>query len=261
MNRIAVVLVLLLSSLSPGIATAQEEVPPQIDAVPADVGVPSPGPALSLPVPPQPAVTTKAADAHWSVAAGVGMPSFADNIRDLALLLDVPVSVIAAARRPELQLLVERRTGPNTFVLFQLAGDYARDSDETTTDKAYVVTGSVGFRALYNPGAVVEVSSYGVVAFSAASLSEEYDDGYGYGVSDSTEGSSWTGGVGAGLALDRKLLDGLYLRFSTLVLKATYTSSSGQFSTADGYSETFPDSTRVVVGLDLKPSIHLRMEF
>jgi hypothetical protein len=206
-------------------------------------------------VKPVPAVGEELPPRNWALAAGVGMPYFADNIRDLALLLSVPVAVVAASRRPELQLLVERRTSDKRFFIFQVSGDYARDSNDDTTDSAWVGTASLGVRHLYNPGGVVEVSTFAVGALSYASLSETYND------SMSSEGSAWTIGGGLGFCLDRKLIDALYLRFSTLILKATYTSSSGETVDSFGDTASAGDSSRIIAGLDLKPSVQLRLEF
>lgn len=212
---------------------------------------------------------SEAEELRWSAGAGVGMPSFADNIRELAVMLDVPVAIVAASRRPELQLLLERRASEKLHFMFQVSGDYTRhinedpeDSDfrDKTTITGTVIGGSVGLRYTTNPGGLVEVSVFGVGALSLASLHEKTES-LSYNDPDiESDGSATTFGLGVGFGLDRELIEGLFLRFSTLVFKATYTTGSGDYS--DGYdSFAYGSTSRFLAGVELKPSIQLRMSF
>jgi hypothetical protein len=213
--------------------------------------------------------SSEVGELRWSVGAGIGMPSFADNIRELAVMLDVPVAIVAASRRPELQLLLERRASEKLHFMFQVSGDYTRHIEEDPEDYDFrdktkitgtVIGGSVGLRYTTNPGGLVEVSVFGVGALSLASLHRKTENlSYGGAIVE-TDGSATTFGLGVGFALDRELLEGLFLRFSTLVFKATYTTGSGDYRDSD-ISFDYGTASRLLAGVELKPSIQLRMSF
>ena len=113
------------------------------------------------------------------------------------------------------------------------------------------------------PWDTVEVSLFGVVGVSYASLkSESTDDDFDSKLTST--GSATTFGLGAGMAFDYRLLDDLYLRFSALVGKVNYTTAKSDSEyEIDGDSETVDDveSTSFIGGLEFKPSIQLRMTF
>lgn len=243
------------------------ELPPaEVQAAPATpVPVPTPTPpetpAKVATVEPPVAVPELAPRPRWSFAVGVGMSSFADNLRDLLLVLDAPAVVLATANRPEMQLMVERHGKKNASFLLQLGADYARDASGNTSDSAWSAAASLGVRNVVNPGGTVEVSPFAVTGFSYAGLSQAVDRSYYDGPYDGVErGSAWTVGAGFGFCLDRKLIDALYLRFSTLILRAAYTTAEGDRVDATGRIYGGSESSSITAGFALRPSLQLRLE-
>jgi hypothetical protein len=267
-------IVLLISALA-NTASAEELTPAKSEApAPAESEAPTPAESETPIVEEDRGAevseqSSEAEELRWSAGAGIGMPSFADNIRELAVMLDVPVAIVAASRRPELQLLLERRASEKLHFMFQVSGDYTRHIEEDPEDYDFrdktkitgtVIGGSVGLRYTTNPGGLVEVSVFGVGALSLASLHRKTES-LSYGdTTVETDGSATTFGLGVGFALDRELLEGLFLRFSTLVFKATYTTGSGDYRDSD-ISFDYGTASRLLAGVELKPSIQLRMSF
>lgn len=210
---------------------------------------------------------------RYSLGAGLGFNAVGDAYASTAgALAGLGALASSPSRAPFGTSLLEVAATPKWRFVLGVSGSYTRriSDDEAPSPSggaktAWIFSGSVGFRCVLNPGAVVEVSPlFTVGAFR--SLSEGL-------VSGSTIPSGGTEPVytlrdamtlgydaRVGLVLEHALLSNLYLRFETYFLRASYTKSAIRDTPAPGDDKC---KCRRDIGLayGLAPVLQLRLAF
>ncbi len=214
----------------------------------------------------------------WSIGAGVGFgyyrlpySSFGASAGQTGLTgLAGGVSGINVFS-PFGVLLVERQLTKHLCLLFDVAGSYTTwDSDnsdpivEYRSSKSALVNATIGLRWIFNPSGIVEVSgimsvgalwNYDNVEQQVASTDEYGELEY---LKEDSHGHLYSGGLEFGLALERKLLDNLFLRFQSSVVCAYYGQGNYTTSVPEGSTGT-QTSKRFDIALAFSPMIQLRL--
>jgi hypothetical protein len=121
---------------------------------------------------------------------------------------------------------------------------------------------SIGWRRLFNPGGVVEVSAIGVLTGNW-----NFSDFWGTSTTDQTTTVytysfySYSFGLLVGLVLERKLLDNLYLRLESSLGQVSYNWSEYKGTNTSTQETSRSGSGGLSAGLALSPAIQLRMVF
>ena len=220
-------------------------------------------------------------DANWSV--GVGFSVFLYTASTSAL-----GSIYHFAWSPTAILGLERRLYESLFLVFDLRGSYARDTetddDLELTHKSASAGAEIGIRPIFNPGSFVEVSavvSFGGGWYYSLSPGRDWIDGELYGLEndyiqyDETSSGIYLGGA-IGIVLEKELMRNLFVRIQCRLFDVSYsteTESSIEVIEAVGETETGgtsyilrtdsveSESSGVRAGLALSPSLQLRMQF
>lgn len=221
-----------------------------------------PGPALA----PAPAPAPVATHSDWNMGAGLGFTyswGLSTAVSGLSSLNARSVML------PSATLVIERRVGDRTFITFQGAVSYSTNQSDIAPEIAtqYLdVNGQVGVRRVLNPGGLVEVSWFasgraGWATNSIRAPTAVVDPSTGQMTTELASTSNRTFGVGAvaGLALERELIEGLALRFSSSVVGVGY--SLGGTSTSRSSVSTTGESHGFDVGLRFSPALEVRYAF
>jgi hypothetical protein len=151
-------------------------------------------------------------------------------------------------------------------LLLKLEGSYSETESGYSDNKIGEVGVAAGVRWILNPGGFVEVSLYSVFGGSWVFGKSESkpnppvntSDTYGYDI-----------GLGVGFAVEKKLLDNLYLRFETLVGRFGYQYDKQTVSTTlidlvtnePVIDKTHDHDKSIYALLAFSPAIELRMAF
>lgn len=204
----------------------------------------------------------------WSVGAGIGY-SFTPSWGATA---SAGMAGRSSVQSPFGAVLLEKQLSRNLALLFDVYGgfaDYDNDIGEdvwgSLIDQSYHAGASAGIRWIFNPGGIVEIS--GIISASglfSGSKSENIDsvqegDAESERLILKGEDINYSVGLELGLALERKLLDNLYLRFQSSLLGGYWGVTDSTEETIDGPDEEFRRRL-VSIGLAFTPMIQLRME-
>ncbi len=168
---------------------------------------------------------------------------------------------------PNAHVMVEWQFADSLALLFQGGVSYS-DNDSSGGNYEYYNVGVsilAGLRWILNPGGAVEVSTYG--AFSGS---------WSFGFSDiesdfeppenleswvvKNRSISYSLGFHIGLALERKLLDNLYLRLESSLVRVAYGYGENKQTFSDEERST-SNSKSFSTGLAFSPAIQLRLAF
>lgn len=257
--------VLLLGLLLPAVTWAQ---PSESPAAPVEQVAPA---APATPAAAAPTALPAPAEPRWSVGAGLSFFSWSSSSsllsRSSATYQSAPS--LGAEVQPRLGLLIERRIGNHTWVQFQLDGTYASsqdDEEEWLSARRVDLDASLGLRRVFNPGGVIEVSYWGALgAGYANSLSHSrYTTTYYYPSSSSDEwvidrSHSFSIGATVGLAFERELTEGLFLRLSSSLLGASWAQVARTVTTNGVDAESSSHETDL--GLRFSPALEVRYRF
>lgn len=195
----------------------------------------------------------------WSMGAGIGWGSILSGGLGSANVISTPGGLTFLVRAPGVGASVERRLGPGTWLALGVYGrtesrsidgqppSYAQETDLTEG----AVT--LGLRqVLTSPGAPMAISVLvlGEAGGARSATRLAGDNG------DRDASRVAAVGAGVGVAVERELLDGLSVRLSTSVARASWwrariDPSGGPAQHADGFS----------AGVQLAPSLELRLAF
>ncbi len=264
MNRSS--FVLLLGLHLPVVAWAQpsespaapvEQVAPAAPATPA-AAAPT---ALPAPVEPRWSVGAGLSFFIWSSSSGVIARSSYPGTSDYQYAPSYGAEV-----QPRLGLLIERRIGEHTWVQFQLDGSYASSQDEENewlSARKVDLDASLGLRRVFNPDGVIEVSYWGALGVGYANyLSHSlYSIPYPEPREDRFISRSHSFSIGAtvGLAFERELTEGLFLRLSSSFLGASWAQIHSTQTTNGVDSESSSHETDI--GLRFSPALEIRYRF
>jgi hypothetical protein len=194
-------------------------------------------------------VRQNAVDSSWSVGAGIGWSVYGDDYA-------ISRSRQNIIRSPSGVMLVERRLGKRLSLVFDLSAVYENfDEDQADPNDSGLRTlnsienlfqgdASLGARWVFNPGGVVELS--GIVAAvglvelqqgDTLDIIQNENDQTEYVYLD-FETITYSMGLALGLALEKKLLDNLFLRFESRFIKGYYGLSTTTSELQDGSDDT-----------------------
>jgi hypothetical protein len=210
----------------------------------AILGLAAPSSAQEAPPPQEP---------RWSVGAGLALSTTTVASTPASSLSSGGASILAAAPavQPVLGLFLELRLARSTWLVTQAQASYLTGSSSGRDSEQGVLAVNAGVRQVFNPGGRIEVSgfvvagvAYGTTSATGVTLGE---------VNSKTSASVTSEGLSAGLALERELVDALYLRLSSGIVAASYYELSSSASTrkTDGLS----------LGLRFTPGIEVRYQF
>jgi hypothetical protein len=211
---------------------------------------PSVAEAPTEPASPEAPGTPAAPEPNWSIGAGfvTGIAGYSIGLLGLGSTA-IPVT---ATQNPGASALLERRLGGRSYLMLDLMGSYmnahvASPADASVRQRS--LGADVGIRYVVTPpDSIVDVSVLGV---ANVDVSDYVTNGGTF-----RNQAQWSVGVSGGLAAERKLAPGLYVRLSTPILSASYFRTTYQFDGADPTA-----SSGVNVGLHLAPRLELRLAF
>lgn len=210
---------------------------------------------------------------NWTVGAGLGFTwspvTGLSSLSSLSGLGALSSLGLMGTVQPSVSALIERRLSARTFLLFQLSGGYGSwqsTTDADSSSRQFSVDGQLGVRHVFNPHGLIEVSWYGSARAGYQSIeaqlrTQSLDPSTGMLSPDllALRGRSFSVGAATGLVLERELVEGLALRFSSSVLGLSFSSSSsetvGNFAVQPNGGRSFD------VGLRFSPTLELRYAF
>jgi len=196
-------------------------------------------------VPPQPSTD------DWSIGAGFSIPGLTySSVGYVGGLSAVTVA-------PSTSMALERRLSDTLWLTMGFSGSVSTLDDQASLDNgATIVTDTLstevalGLRYLFNPRGAVELSVFG-------GLSLAYGDSTWKSDSEDWTNRTLSYGLVAGLALERRLMDNLYLRFQTTMGNVFYSSVETKIDGTAGTTNT----SQFRGGIALSPGIQLRLTF
>ena len=202
--------------------------------------------------PEAPRTPVAAPEPNWSIGAGIVTGVIGYSI-GLSGLSSMPVTMLQS---PGPSALLERRLSERSYLMLDLMGAYTSAREASPADatvRLRSLGADVGIRYVVTPpDAIVDLSVLGVanVGLSDYATNRDFFPG------TLRSRSQWNVGVSAGIAAERKLVPGLYVRLSTPILSASYSRGTYQQDGADPTS-----LSGVNVGLQVAPRIELRLAF
>ncbi len=274
----APLLVVVVAIVSGAGAAAQEPSEASTPVSPSD-GVIAPA-AFAAPAatsPAAPAANVDAWDAApWSIGAAVGAVLFS-AVEGTASNLQPAVLI------PTASLSLERKLGPRLSLLVGVAGSVSgltakpqglpEQVSVATVTQAQQVLLAVGVRGqLLSPTAPVALSVHAILSFGYARsvISETVSLTFPLNGSQTmTQMQTINGGtvgLGAGLALERRLIEQVALRLTLGILQASYSAGRGTTPTVASGGNTDVTVTpqaisAFTVGIAIQPGLELRVYF
>ncbi len=170
---------------------------------------------------------------------------------------------------PAATLTLERRVGDRTFVTFEGSLAFGTNQNDTArefSNQAFAVNGQLGVRRVLNPGGLIEVSWFasgrgGWSSTTNRQPTTAVDPSTGLVAStvSLTNNRAFSVGAVAGLALERELIEGLALRFSSSIVGVGY--SQGSLSVNNDFVNATYATRGVDIGLRFSPSLEVRFAF
>jgi hypothetical protein len=180
------------------------------------------------------------------------------------------------ANAPSLLVMAERRLGSHWYLMFNGGAGYSFSQSDTDGDVSSVsgfvnqgqswrVDLAAGPRFLYNPGGLVELSSYallsgGINGGSGAAAGSSILAGSNLVLveDDSRMGYHVAGAMG--FAVEPRLVHNISLRLSVEALEVGYGSATRTITLSDDSSETTTTQS-FQVGATLRPTLGVRVRF
>jgi hypothetical protein len=221
-----------------------------------------------------PPSATPSQPARYAIGAGVGFNAVGDAYGPSVGSATAGLGALASSqsRTPFGTALLEVAASPKWRVVLGMGGSYNKRMGDAEpqdynrgAESSWLVSGSVGFRCVLNPGSLVEVSPLLTVGgfrsmindLPSGSMSPPGGTEPVYTMRD-----AMTLGYDArlGLVLEHALLSNLYLRFETYFLRASYTKSAIRDTPSSGIDKC--NCRRdVALGYGLSPILQLRLTF
>jgi len=207
----------------------------------------------------------------WSVGAGIGLSVYSQYPPMSSMMGS---GGYAGVPTPFGVVLLEKQLSEHLALTFDVSGSYSNLDRDSESEKhsfynnlnyMYSASASAGVRWIFNPNGAVEVSGLVLVSGSIDGNDGEYskyiDDGESEGgyVTLDQESRSFYLGCDIGIAFERKLMDNLFLRFQTSVVKSHWGRHITDSELVDGTTDTNKSSI-FNIGLSFVPAIQLRLE-
>lgn len=194
----------------------------------------------------------------WSIGAGLGLSYFAGSISSSS---SQSISQFPMPTSPQVTTSLERALNARTWLAadvsasFQnLRGDGAASGQSIRYSSLNV---DVGIRrVLTRASAPVEVSALALLGGGYGQNSYALPDSWDSTKFNNVTVSQWNVGVAGGLAVDRRLTQGLSVRISTPVLFAGYARNKASYPSSPDLS-----ASGLTAGLRLAPRLDLRLAF
>ncbi|MBU1240285.1 hypothetical protein KKF84_18175 [Myxococcota bacterium] len=188
---------------------------------------------------------------NWSIGAGFLSSGYS------YALAGYMGGLSSYASTPTSSMTLERRLSDNLWLTMGLSSSFSVVDDEadinagyTITTQSFVTEVAIGFRYIFNPRGAVEISAFGGLSFVYGTQTQETD-------TEEWTSRSLAPGLVVGLALERCLLDNLYLRLHTTIGSVYYSTVKSE----EKDSGATADMNQIRGGISLNPGIQLRLTF
>lgn len=254
-HTVRLVVALLVASLVPAIALAEDPPPSSAPPASADSGTPQPQPPAQAQ-----AQAQAQARPQWSFGGGISYGLFGYG---LGTTVDLYSSVVFL---PALTASIERRVSPRSWFVLGLSGNATRtrrdipdgSAGSGREDSRQLLMSAGVRRPLTRAAAPMEVSLVVLAQGGIFDGEERFDRRYTLSTlsSEAQDVTAWFAGAELGLAIDRELADGLTLRVASPLV-------DGRYERASARKAGSPDtrSSTVSVSAVLAPRLELRLLF
>jgi hypothetical protein len=196
-------------------------------------------------------VTPQKSANDWSIGAGLLGSGYSYAMSGyVGGLASYPIA-------PTSSMTLERRLSENLWLTMGMAGNFSMADDDkgvsignTIVSKAFTGEVALGVRYIFNPKGAVEISAFGGLSFLYGTQTLKSD-------TDEWNNRALSGGIIAGLAIERQLLKNLYLRLHTTIGNVYFATVSSE---VEDTGET-NDVSQFRGGISLTPGIQLRLTF
>jgi hypothetical protein len=221
---------------------------------------------------------TQANPSRWSLAIGIQVAEFSEESQFKYQTCTEGLSCLIQEQNnpdwsspPKMSVVVERKLGIQTALMLGLSV-HARDFDTSSDlenfrahEELTDVGVGVGLRYKFNPGSVIEFSTY--LGFQGHWLDGETENPTGFmearRLHYTYDGYQLTSNIG--LVLEHKLTDWLHLRLASSLFEVGYIHTDGIQETFDSESSLLSERKTTSNGmsyrLHLDPRIMLRLSF
>jgi len=203
----------------------------------------------------------RTSQARWSIGAGLGHPSI-PIILSSAGYGSNGVAPAYGSYAPSASTMLERVITRRLALMVRGSAKVNLTSQGEASlgdpsSQALDLSVQGGPRWLVNPDGPVEVSIYGLLStgLSRWQFSSPYDP------DQSLTSRSYSVGADLGLVTERELMDDLYLRFQSSVLRSGYTWAEAPEYSGDPAQPRLGVASGFSAGVALSPSVELRLAF